>query len=137
MNGYPKWFSKSLISITILVLSFSGLLLIPNSLIHRFDISSPLELIGFPRLLVTSVHVASIYLGLFILGGISIIHVKIGLKKKKNRFGGFSLITLFLLLCLSSLGILYAGSESLISVSSGVHIIAGLCLIFVYLTHVL
>lgn len=137
MTGYPKWFNKTFISISVFVLSVTGLFLIPNSLIHRFDINSPLELTGSLRLTVTSLHVMSVYLGLFIIGAISVIHVKIGLKKKKNRTGGISLLILFFFLSLSSLGILYAGSESLISISSAVHIFTGLGLIVVYLAHVL
>lgn len=137
MIGYPKWFNKTLISISMLLLGFSGFLLIPNSLIHRFDVTSPFELVGSLRLIITAIHIISLYLGLFILGAISVIHVKNGLKKNKNRIGGMSLLVLFFLLCVSSIGILYAGSESLISVASAVHIIAGLILIFVYLAHVL
>lgn len=135
MVGYPKWFSKKLITICFLILFISGVALIPNVLIHRFEMDAPFEISGNFRLIITSLHMFAMYLVMFILGGISIIHVKIGLKKNQNKFTGFLLFILFGILALSGLGILYAGAEKLISISSVTHLLVGIVLIFVYFLH--
>jgi len=135
MIGYPKWFSKIFISVSIFLLFLSGILLIPNMLSHRFEIDVPFELSGNIRLATTAIHVFVMCLALFILGGISVLHAKIGLKKNQNVTTGVILYSFFFLLTISGIGILYASNSDLISTSSVIHLIAGLLLFLIYIVH--
>ncbi len=135
MTGYPKWFNKNFITITVVLLFVSGILLIPNTLNHKFELEVPFELSGNLRLITTATHILAMCVGLFILGGVSAIHAKIGLKKKQNAITGISLYLFFILLVLTGLGILYGSGEILISASSAIHIVAGVLLLVIYLFH--
>lgn len=137
MTGYPKWFNKNFITISITLLFFSGILLVPNALNRRLELDIPLELPGKFRLFTAATHILMMCVCLFILGGISVIHTKIGIKKKQNTVSGFSLYSFFLLLVVTGLAILYASNEGLITTSSVVHILAGILLFITYLSHMI
>ncbi|MBL7672254.1 MAG: hypothetical protein JNM39_17375 [Bdellovibrionaceae bacterium] len=135
MVGYPKWFSKRFISISFFILAVTGFFLIPNTLNHRFDFTVPLILQGTLRLAVTSLHTLMTYIFIFIVGGISVIHARNGLKKNRNKVSGLMILTMTVLLVLSGLGVLYFGNENLISLSSIVHILAGVQVSVFYFVH--
>ena len=133
----PKWFSKNFITFSIVLLFFSGILLTPSALNHRLELDLPLNISGKLRLFATAIHILMMCICLFILGGISVIHTKIGLKKKQNIVSGTSLYSFFVLLVLTGLVILYAGNEDLITTSSVIHILAGILLFVAYLIHMI
>jgi H+/Cl- antiporter ClcA len=137
MKGYPEWFGKKIISLFILVLSASGVLLIPNALKMRFDINSPLKYESSTRILMTSFHLLVAYFAISLIGAIWAIHMRREWRRKKNIWSGLFICFIFGVLAISSLSILYSGNELISNFSSLIHIVLGLLLPLGYLLHLL
>ena len=135
MIGYPKWFSKYFITISMFVMSIAGLILIPSTLKFRLDMELPYALPSDARIISTAIHVLFSYLVFLIVGALLFTHVRMGLKKNKNVKSGILMLVLFLFLCLSGLGLFYLSHEGLIKLSSTLHIAFGFIFVVVYLMH--
>ena len=136
MKAYPTWFYISLL-IALFGLAISGLLLIPTSLEMRFEWDVFWRLSGEQRLVSVAIHTTLSYLILVKIGALSRVHMQAGLKNKRNRISGISLIILFTLLALTGVGLFYLGEESWILPTSSLHIFAGIALIGVFTSHFL
>lgn len=135
MTGYPKWFSKNLITVIFLALVITGVFLIPNMLSHRFEVENRYNLQGVFRIILTSLHMLFSYLIILVLGSLVFIHIKSGLNKKKNRTSGFLTVGSICILIFSGLMLLYAGSDLIIKISSLIHVIVGFLIFGVYFIH--
>lgn len=135
MIGYPKWFSKNLITASIVVLSLTGVILIPSALLFRLDLNINYVLPGDARILSTAIHVLASYLVFLIVGALLFIHVRLGLKKRKKTKSGISMLIFFLFLSLSGVALFYCANENLIKLSSILHIMLGVFFIAIYFTH--
>ena len=135
MTGYPKWFSQNLITLVFTAVFLTGLFLIPNMFELRFGIENDVVLKGFLRLATMSTHVLFSYVILMILASLAIIHIKSGLKKKKNVISGLTIVASLFLLLFTGLMLLYAGNELAIQISSLLHTLIGLIIFFVYVVH--
>lgn len=134
MKAYPNWFYPLLL-ISLLTLVLTGLLLIPTTLTMRFEWDVFWQLIGADRLATLAGHTSSSYLILMLVGALSTIHMRAGVRSKKNQRSGFSLIAIFSMLTLTGIGLFYLADESLILFASAIHIITGVSLIGVFTMH--
>jgi heme A synthase len=134
MKAYPDWFYP-IILISLFTLVMTGLLLIPVTLIMRFEWDVLWKLNGGVRLFTVASHTLSSYLILMMVGALSPIHMRAGISRKKNKRSGFSLIAIFFTLTLTGLGLLYLASNALILLASIVHVVIGIVLVVVFMVH--
>lgn len=134
MKAYPKWFYVCLIS-SLLIIVVSGCLLIPTSLVMRFEQNVVWRLAYSQQVVTVAMHTTFSYLILALIGALSTIHMRAGVKTKKNYRTGFSLVALFVVLLLSGIGLLYLGDEDWIVTASALHSGVGLSLLVILLLH--
>lgn len=135
MKGYPKWFSKNFIFLTSVLLFVSGCLLIPSLLEMRLQWDEIWPTGTEYRTLIVASHTAIGIAMMVIFGALWSIHMRVGWKAKEKRTSGTLNAALFVLLGLTSIGVLYAGDEVLSLGSSIVHTVLGLTLAPVFLIH--
>ena len=135
MKAYPSWFLPLLLT-TITVLIVSGLLLIPTTLEMRFMQNMSWRLSGSLRLMDVATHTSVSYLMMMLIGALAMIHMRAGWRKQHNHISGVLLLTVFLILLLSGLGLLYFGEESWILTASVAHIAAGVGIIGFAAVHI-
>lgn len=135
MTGYPKWFSKALITWIFFILFISGIFLVPNMLNYRFAIDNTYTLEGLNRILATSAHVFFSYIMIIITGALLFIHVRSGLKKRKNIFSGLFILLSFFILILTGVALFYSSNEMVIGLSSLVHTLVGVFVFGIYIFH--
>jgi heme A synthase len=134
MKAYPNWFYPLLL-ISLLTLIVTGLLLIPTTLTMRFEWDIFWQLSGSDRLATVASHTITSYLILVMVGALSTIHMRAGVRSQKNQHSGFSLITIFAILTLTGIGLFYLADESLILLVSAIHIVIGVLLLGVFIVH--
>lgn len=135
MKAYPSWFLPVLLT-SIIVLIVSGLLLIPTTLEMRFMQNVSWRLSGSLRLIDVATHTSVSYLIMMIIGALGMIHMRAGWRKQQNHISGILLLSVFVILLLSGLGLLYFGEESWILTASVAHIAAGVMIIGFAAVHI-
>lgn len=136
MKGYGSWFYSSLL-LSLFVISLTGLLLIPTLLDMRFEQDLLWRLSSPDRQITVALHTLFSYLILIMIGALYPIHIRSGIKTKRNNRTGISLVSLFALLLLSGIGLFYLGSENWILAVSATHTIAGLSVTVMFTLHFL
>ena len=134
MKGYPGWFF-SLLLVTLLVEAVSGLMLIPTTLDMKFAMRVPWRMMGDLQLNVIFLHSLSAYILMCCIGALAPIHMRSGIRQHKHMVLGLSLLTLFIVLMLSALGLLYLADEDLINLSAVLHLAAGVAVIVNFAFH--
>jgi heme A synthase len=136
VKGYGSWFYSSLL-LSLFVISLTGLLLIPTLLDMRFEQDLLWRLSSPDRQITVALHTLFSYLILIMIGALYPIHIRSGIKTKRNNRTGISLVSLFALLLLSGIGLFYLGSENWILAASATHTIAGLSVTVMFTLHFL
>jgi hypothetical protein len=137
MKGYPLWFTARKIHLVMLALALSGVLLVPTTLNSYLEMDVSWRLSSNARILVTAMHVALSFLGLLLIGALWSIHIRSGWRKRQARVSGVVMLTGLALLTLTSLPVLYASHETLVSISALAHAGVGSVLVIPYLLHVI
>lgn len=135
MKGYPRWFSRTFITLIMLLVSLSGCLLVPSLLEMRLEWEEIWTPLKDYRTLVVATHTLSGILIMMVLGALWSIHMRVGWRAKEKRTSGSLSVLAFLLVAISSIGILYFGDEMLSLGSSLVHTALGLAVIPVFAIH--
>ena len=125
MRGYPRHF-RPLLWGTLGALFVTGLLLVPSALEMRLEWELPWRPGPGFRLPVAATHALFAFVALFILGALSALHVRAGLRRRRNVIWGLTLLSSFVLLALSALGIYYFGEERTGAWASAIHLVFGL-----------
>ena len=110
MRGYPKWFYRFLVA-SFVLLTLSGLLLIPNALDMRLEWDMPWRLAGSQQLTIVAIHAILAFLIVSQMGALWSVHMRIGWRHHKNIKTGLSLVAILLALILTGIGIYYLGDE--------------------------
>lgn len=125
MTGYPKWFSRLLWWVSVLLLA-TGLLLIPTMLDMRLEWDVPWRLEGDQRVYVAAAHFVVGFALIWVTGALWTVHMRHGWRRKQNRLTGALLAGGLAVLILTAAGALYAGDEALSLWSSLGHTLLGL-----------
>ena len=136
MKHYPKHFRTLLLAVLVL-LFFSGLLLLPGALMMRLEWDVPWSLPTRARVWTAASHAASYLATLFLLGALWTNHMRAGWMRWENIKSGTTLLGAFAVLALSGLGLYYAGEEALGRLALSLHVIAGLALPLILGAHIL
>lgn len=135
MKGYPRWFTKTFVSLSIVLVTLSGCLLIPSLLDMRLQWQEVWDPLKDLRTMIVAIHTLSGILIMMVLGALWSIHMRVGWRAKEKRASGSLSVMAFLLVAISSIGILYLGDEMLSLGSSLVHTALGLSVIPVFAIH--
>ncbi len=136
MGGYPRWFPWVLICL-LAGLFISGGLLLPTLLDMRLEWDVIWRLGGSQRIAVAALHVGLGFILLAALGALAVIHMRLGWRRRQNRFSGALLPVLIMGLTLTGLGIFYFGDDDLSLLASVSHTAIGLTLELMFIQHVL
>lgn len=134
MKGYPTWFFVTLLA-ALTFEGISGLMLIPTTLDMKFAIDVPWRMMGELQLNTIMVHSFSAYLLMSFIGALGPVHMRSGIRQKKHLLHGLTLLSLFICLMLSALGLLYFADEDWINTAAMVHLTTGLAVIFIFVIH--
>jgi heme A synthase len=134
MKAYPRWFYVLLL-LGLLLLAVTGILLVPNSLSMRFELDIAWALDGSRRLLSAALHTTASFLILFIVGALFPIHMRAGIRAKKNLRSGLTLVACFLVLSMTGIGLFYFGGEQLLIGTAFLHMLAGGLLLLLFALH--
>lgn len=137
MKGYPKWFTANFISTCAGILFLTGILLAPTTLQVRLDRTLPWRLEADSRVVVVALHALVSFIAIAIVGALSTIHMRREWHHKRNRVSGITLVSIFVFLSLSGLGIYYFGNETLSLFSSMSHMIVGILILGFYVWHLM
>ncbi len=135
MKGYPKWFSKTFIVFITSLVFISGCLLIPSLLEMRLQWQGVWSPLADQRTFVVATHTLSGIAIMAVLGALWSIHMRSGWRAKEKRFSGSVSVLVFVLLTVSSIGVLYAGREEVSLSSSIIHTVAGILILPFFLLH--
>ncbi len=134
MKGYPKPFIPFLVSVLIALL-LTGVLLTPTTLAFRLAWEVAWRLEGDHQLWISTLHTTMSFIMLMIFGALWPVHIRAGWRMKANVISGVVMTVVILILALSGLGILYAGSESFSVIAAVGHLVLGYLLIFCFPYH--
>ena len=134
MKGYPSWFRSLLLGVAF-VLTVSGLLLAPTTLVVRLDLDLPWRLNGVQRDLTAALHLAMAFLLAMALGALSTLHVRIGWRRHHNRRSGAGLMGSIVALAATGIGIYYLRNESIANFAAISHLGIGLLVSVVFVLH--
>jgi heme A synthase len=137
MKAYPHYFLK-IFWWTQTLLAASGLLLLPGMLVLRleWDIPDAVALID-SRVMLAALHGLLAFIGLLVLGALLPIHVRHGLRQRKNKRSGITLLSVIATLILSGWGIYYLADEQWSRWTSVLHVITALVVMLTLTIHVL
>jgi hypothetical protein len=127
MKGYPRFFAPLLWAI-LASLFITGLFLAPGALEMRLEWDVPWRLASGMRIWIAAGHALFAFAVLSILGGLAAVHMRAGFRRRRNLTTGLLLLSGFLMLALTALGIYYLGDERLGVWASIVHLVIGLLL---------
>lgn len=136
MKGYAEWFPRAL-KATALVVTVTGLLLVPTMFEMRLEMDVPWRLDIEDRLVAVASHVLFSFALLLALGAILQSHVPAGIRKAKNTRSGIASIACLAILGFTGVGILYAGDPMSSVVSSVSHTLFGIVLAATFIVHVI
>lgn len=127
MKGYPSWFVSALLG-SLLLIFVSGCLLIPTTLVMRFDTDLAWRLPGAGRVLVAALHSAVGLAVIMLLGSLWTVHMRANWRRGRQRISGAALGAMMLVLAASAVGIFYLGDDALGTAAALIHLGVGLAL---------
>ncbi|MGD2129477.1 MAG: hypothetical protein PVJ33_16880 [Lysobacterales bacterium] len=136
LNGYPRGFYAGLV-LTLLALLASGVCLLPSMLSMRLDLDIAWQIGGGVRLAGAAVHCLAGFVTAALVGSLAMVHMRSGLRQRRNHLSGLALLTLVIVMVLSAVGIYYAGNQTLSRGSSVAHLTAATLACALFAWHVL
>jgi cation transport ATPase len=125
MKAYPKEFLGWFWSVLAL-LALTGIVLVPGMLALRFELEVPSGWMPGGRVFWAEAHGLGAFCALVLFGSLLPLHVRHGLRQRKNRSTGIALLSTLPLLILTGWGVYYVTDESLARWTSAVHVIVAL-----------
>ena len=125
MNGYPRGF-LSVLWFLLAALFVTGLLLVPSMLATRLEWEVAWRPSSDARLWTAATHGFFAYGIVFVLGALATLHMRAGFRSRRNMMTGLMLLSGFLALMLTALGIYYLGDQALSVWASVIHLGLGL-----------
>jgi hypothetical protein len=125
MKGYPRFFSP-LLWVTLASLLTTGLFLAPGALEMRLEWEVTWRLSPGMRTWIAAAHASFAFVVLFMFGALAAVHIRAGFRRRRNRTTGLLLLSAFVVLALTALGIYYPGDEKFGVWASTVHLVVGL-----------
>ncbi len=89
------------------------------------------------RPLLLALHGLAAMLSLLTLGAVSVLHVRASWRRRRNRSSGLLVVCSLILLVVTAFALYYVGQETFRDLASLVHLIIGLALPLILLTHLL
>jgi hypothetical protein len=125
VKAYPKnflaWFWSVLAFLTI-----TGLVLVPGMLALRFEWDVPdIWMVG-GRIFWAAAHGLAAFCALLLFGSLLTLHVRHGLRQRKNRGTGIAMLVTLPLLILTGWGIYYFADENVARATSALHVLVAL-----------
>lgn len=134
MKGYPKFFSR-LMLLAFLILLGSGLSLMPNLLVFKWEMDLDFTLEGATRMKIAAAHLSAALACVWFAGAMWPVHIRSGLRRKRNRLSGFLMIAMLLALAGSGIGSYYLGDETYQKYNSGLHVLSAALLVLAVSAH--
>ena len=125
MKGYPPRFLNLLWTVCAAVL-VTGLLLLPTTLVLRFELNIPWRLPADGRVLTAALHAGAAFVMLSVCGALWSIHMRAGWRRKRQRATGATLVLSMAGLGLTALGVYYLGDSTLANLVALLHVVLGL-----------
>jgi len=125
MKGYPRFFSP-LLWVTLASLLITGLFLAPGVLVMRLEWDVTWRLSSGMRTWIAAAHASFAFVVLSMFGALAAVHMRAGFRRQRNRTTGLLLLSAFVVLALTALGIYYLGDEKFGVWASTVHLVVGL-----------
>jgi small-conductance mechanosensitive channel len=119
--GYPRHFLRVLWTVLI-VITMTGVALIPGALELRWDMDVPLHLPPGSRIGVAALHALCAFLMLGLLGALYVLHMRMGWRHWQNIGTGLVSACTLAALALTGIGIYYLADEAASRWTSGLHI---------------
>jgi len=135
VKAYPQGFLRVFWWVLGL-LALSGVALLPNMMQVRFDWDVPFQFPLGSHVWIASLHALFAFATLALFGSLIPIHVRNGLRAKRQLKTGIALLVIAVGLPLTALGIYYLGNDTLSSVASAMHVVIGLGAALVLTAHV-
>ncbi|HEY0721824.1 MAG TPA: hypothetical protein VGE50_11295 [Gammaproteobacteria bacterium] len=135
MKGYPRNF-RNFVYLVIAMLTLTGLAITPSALEMRMEWEVSWGLSGDSRVAVHALHAIAALLTLFIIGALWVIHIRAGWKRRNHHHSGITMLLLIAALCISGIGLYYAGEESLGRLSVIAHLLTGPVLPLIFIAHI-
>lgn len=136
MKDYPRGFLPVLLGV-FGTTGLTGLLLGPTTLALRAQWELPWRLSGAGRLGTAALHVAAVFVLLFLVGALWSLHMRRSWQRQQRRGSGGALVSSLMLLVLSAPGVSYAGDEGLANGAAYLHLAAGAALLGLLARHAL
>lgn len=134
MKGYPKTFSR-LMLLAFLVLLGSGCALLPNLLVFKWEMDLDFTFEGATRMKIAAAHLTAALACVWFVGALWPVHIRSGLRRKKNRLSGFLMLAVLLALAASGIASYYLGDETYQKYNSSVHVGSGVLLVLAVACH--
>jgi hypothetical protein len=134
MNGYSPLFRR-LVTAVVILLSLSGLLMLPTVLDLRLEWDVPWRLDGGDRIGVAALHTGLGFILAAFFGALWRIHMMGNWRRKRSRVSGAIMAGLLILLTLTAVGVFYFGDETLSLTSSLMHSALGLVIPLTFSWH--
>lgn len=134
LSGYPHWFFAMLM-LTVALLFLTGLLLVPTLLEMRLEWDTLVHLESDVRGWVAVLHTTTAFITMGLLGALSVMHMRMGWRRQRNRVSGIGLVLLFGILLVTAITIFYAGDEEISRLASVLHTIIGVFIITLFGWH--
>lgn len=122
MKAYPRnflWWFWTLLAL----IAITGLALLPGMLALRLEWDVPDSWMPPGRLLWAAAHGLLAFLTLLLFGSLLPLHVRHGLRQRKNRVTGIALLFVLPVLILSGWGIYYVSDENASRWTSELHVL--------------
>lgn len=136
MKGYPQWFSVRFIFALVFVLFLTGVFLTPTTLEFRMQWDMIWRLTSDQRLLVVALHVGASFVMMLVIGALWSVHMRRGWRIRRHYRSGILLVSLWIFLMVSGLGIYYVSNEKGLLITSLIHLLAGYLVFIVFFFHV-
>jgi len=121
MKAYPRyflWWFWSVFSLLVV----TGLALVPGMLALRFEMDLADRWLPSGRIIWAALHGLFAFGALMLLGSLLPLHVRHGLRQRKNRLTGIAMLSTLPALLLTGWGIYYVSNESLARWTSAIHV---------------
>ena len=122
MKAYPRSYLAWFWSVLVL-LAVTGIALVPGMLALRFEWEVPSAWMPGGRVLWAAAHGLLAFCTLLLLGSLLPLHVRHGLKQRKNRSTGITMLWTLPVLILSGWGVYYIDNEVAARYTSALHVL--------------
>lgn len=134
MKGYPRYFTRSM-ALALVVLAATGVVLVPNLLVFKWEMDFENYLEGGTRVKVAAAHVSAAIVCIWFIGALWPVHMRSGMRRKKNRLSGLAVNALILALVATGVASFYLGDEDWQKYNGALHLGAGMVLIVAVIAH--